>query len=68
MNLAGIEDWRTSRRPRTTLAAQRTRSMSEPTWHNLGAVAELSKRPLQQIHAGSLDIALSYADGKFGAP
>ena len=41
--------------------------MSEPKWHKLGAVAELSKRPLQQIQAGPLDIALSYADGKFGA-
>ena len=41
--------------------------MSESKWHKLGSVAELKKQPLQQLQVGSIQIALSYADGKFGA-
>jgi nitrite reductase/ring-hydroxylating ferredoxin subunit/multimeric flavodoxin WrbA len=41
--------------------------MGEPKWHRLGSAAELSKRPLQQLQIGSIPIALSYSDGKFGA-
>ncbi len=41
--------------------------MSEAKWHKLGRVDELSKLPLQQLGVGSVPIALSYADGKFGA-
>ncbi|MCX6997632.1 MAG: NAD(P)H-dependent oxidoreductase [Kiritimatiellaeota bacterium] len=41
--------------------------MSNPQWHKLGSVAELKKQPLQHLQAGSVPIALSYANGKFGA-
>jgi len=41
--------------------------MSEPQWHKLGAVAELRKQPLQHLRIGSIQIALSHADGRFGA-
>ncbi|MCY3019101.1 MAG: NAD(P)H-dependent oxidoreductase [Planctomycetota bacterium] len=41
--------------------------MSDPKWHKLGAVADLKKQPLQALDIGSVHIALSYADGKFGA-
>lgn len=41
--------------------------MSEEKWHDLGAVAELSKKPLQQLHVGRTKIALSCVDGQFSA-
>lgn len=41
--------------------------MNASRWHRLGPVAELQKRPLQEIRIGSTQIALSYVDGKFGA-
>ena len=36
-------------------------------WHDLGAVAELAQRPLQQISIGRTRIALSCVEGVFGA-
>jgi len=41
--------------------------MGEPQWHKLGSAAELKKKPLQQLEIGSVPVALSYADGQFGA-
>ena len=41
--------------------------MSESTWHDLGSVDELSKTPLRTVTAGKQKIALSYANGVFGA-
>ncbi len=38
-----------------------------PVWHELGTVAELSTKPLRQVTIGRTKIALSWADGKFGA-
>ena len=38
-----------------------------PPWIDLGSVEELRDRPLREIKAGSLRIALSYRDGQFGA-
>lgn len=38
-----------------------------PTWHDLGPVADLASRPLQQIGVGRTRIALSYLDGTFAA-
>ena len=38
-----------------------------PAWVDLGSVEELRDRPLREIKAGSLRIALSYRDGQFGA-
>jgi nitrite reductase/ring-hydroxylating ferredoxin subunit/multimeric flavodoxin WrbA len=38
-----------------------------PIWHELGDVRELSSKPLRQITIGRTKIALSYADGRFGA-
>ena len=41
--------------------------MREPRWHDLGLVAELSRKPLQQIVVDRTRIALSYRNGAFGA-
>ncbi len=41
--------------------------MPDAQWHDLGPVAELAKRSLQQIEVGRTKIALSYANGEFGA-
>jgi multimeric flavodoxin WrbA/nitrite reductase/ring-hydroxylating ferredoxin subunit len=43
--------------------------MAQPTgeWHDLGPVEELKHQPLRQVTIGRLTIALSYADGQFGA-
>ena len=41
--------------------------MSELQWHRLGRVDELKAKPLQQIQAGKVVLALSYRDGEFGA-
>src|SRR5262245_45760033 len=41
--------------------------MADAKWHDLGPVATLRERPLQQIEIGRVRIALSYADGQFGA-
>jgi nitrite reductase/ring-hydroxylating ferredoxin subunit/multimeric flavodoxin WrbA len=41
--------------------------MAEERWHDLGAIAELTDRPLRQIEIGRTKIALSYAGGEFGA-
>jgi nitrite reductase/ring-hydroxylating ferredoxin subunit/multimeric flavodoxin WrbA len=38
-----------------------------PEWHELGDVASLKGKPLRQVTIGRTRIALSYADGKFGA-
>jgi multimeric flavodoxin WrbA/nitrite reductase/ring-hydroxylating ferredoxin subunit len=39
----------------------------KPRWHRLGPVAELKKILLQQVEADGKRIALSFADGQFGA-
>ena len=39
----------------------------QPSWIDLGSVEELRDPPLREIKAGTLRIALSYRDGKFGA-
>jgi multimeric flavodoxin WrbA/nitrite reductase/ring-hydroxylating ferredoxin subunit len=41
--------------------------MRDGTWHDVGAVADLSKQPLQQILAGRAKVALSCVGGTFGA-
>ncbi len=38
-----------------------------PAWIDIGSVEELRDRPLREIKAGALRIALSYRDGQFGA-
>ena len=38
-----------------------------PVWHELGDVAELRTKPLRQLAIGRTKIALSFADGRFGA-
>ena len=43
------------------------RLMADAKWHDLGPVVTLRERPLQQIEIGRVRIALSYADGRFGA-
>ena len=37
------------------------------TWIDIGAANELSALPLQEVHAGSTRIALSFVNGNFGA-
>jgi nitrite reductase/ring-hydroxylating ferredoxin subunit/multimeric flavodoxin WrbA len=41
--------------------------MTDAQWHDLGAVAELSRTPLKQVLVGKAKIALSCVDGTFGA-
>jgi nitrite reductase/ring-hydroxylating ferredoxin subunit/multimeric flavodoxin WrbA len=41
--------------------------MSEARWYDLGPVADLARRPLQQITVGRTKIALTFQDGRFGA-
>jgi len=41
--------------------------MTEKKWHELGPVEFLQQKSLQQIQIDRLKIALSYANGKFGA-
>jgi multimeric flavodoxin WrbA/nitrite reductase/ring-hydroxylating ferredoxin subunit len=41
--------------------------MHMPNWHRLGPVDALKDPPLRQVTIGDLAIALSYADGEFGA-
>lgn len=41
--------------------------MDDSSWHDLGPVAHLRARPLQQIEIGRTKIALSWADGQFAA-
>lgn len=41
--------------------------MNEDQWHDVGEVAELSKKPLQQVLVGRSKIALSCVGGRFGA-
>ena len=41
--------------------------MRKVQWHRLGRVDELKTKPLQQIQAGKVVLALSYRDGEFGA-
>jgi nitrite reductase/ring-hydroxylating ferredoxin subunit/multimeric flavodoxin WrbA len=38
-----------------------------PDWHEIGDVAELKTKPLRQLAIGRTKIALSFADGRFGA-
>jgi nitrite reductase/ring-hydroxylating ferredoxin subunit/multimeric flavodoxin WrbA len=39
--------------------------MTEPNWHDLGAVADLSQRPLQQLVVGRTRLAVSFVNGSF---
>ena len=39
----------------------------EPVWHDLGPVDDLKSPPLRQLVIGRTRIALSWADGEFGA-
>jgi multimeric flavodoxin WrbA/nitrite reductase/ring-hydroxylating ferredoxin subunit len=41
--------------------------VSDPVWHDLGPIEELRQSPLRQIQVGRTRIALSFADGSFGA-
>jgi nitrite reductase/ring-hydroxylating ferredoxin subunit/multimeric flavodoxin WrbA len=41
--------------------------MSDATWHDLGSIEELQNAPLRQLAIGRTRIALSYANGVFGA-
>lgn len=41
--------------------------MPDPKWHDLGAAEELGQAPLRQFVIDRTRIALSYADGVFGA-
>lgn len=41
--------------------------MTEPIWHDLGAIEELKRHALRAVTAGRAKIALSYVDGRFGA-
>lgn len=41
--------------------------MAVEQWHDLGPVADLATKPLQQVTAGSTKIALIYRDGEFSA-
>jgi len=41
--------------------------VSDPRWHRLGAVDDLKTKPLRQVLAGDVWIALSFKDGVFGA-
>ena len=57
-----------------TAAAQNTwfcvrirRMDTSADWHDLGAVDELSLRPLQELKVAGKRIALSFRDGQFGA-
>lgn len=38
-----------------------------PQWHKLGSIVDLQKKPLQQIEVDGKRMALSFADGQFGA-
>ena len=41
--------------------------MAEPQWHDLGPVADLQTKQLQQIAVGRTRIALTWQSGQFGA-
>ena len=41
--------------------------MAHDDWVDVGAAAELSRQPVQQVMLGRARVALSYCDGKFGA-
>jgi nitrite reductase/ring-hydroxylating ferredoxin subunit/multimeric flavodoxin WrbA len=41
--------------------------MTESTWHDLGSVEELAQTALRTLSLGRSKIALSYANGEFGA-
>ncbi len=41
--------------------------MSTGQWHDVGDAAELAQTPLREIHVGRAKIALSFANGTFGA-
>lgn len=42
-------------------------AMTEPNWLDVGAAVDLAARPVHRIEAPGLTLALSYADGGFGA-
>jgi nitrite reductase/ring-hydroxylating ferredoxin subunit len=41
--------------------------MAKDTWHDVGDARELAKEPLQTVLVGRGKVALSCADGTFGA-
>lgn len=41
--------------------------MAEDGWVDVGAAAELSRRPVQQVMLGRTRVALGFRDGRFGA-
>jgi nitrite reductase/ring-hydroxylating ferredoxin subunit/multimeric flavodoxin WrbA len=41
--------------------------MAEARWHEVGPVVEMKQRPLQQVRAAGVLIALSYVNGEFHA-
>jgi len=41
--------------------------MAHDDWVDVGAAAELSRQPVQQVMLGRARVALSHCDGKFGA-
>lgn len=41
--------------------------MADPQWHDLGEIEELMRHRLRQVVVGQTRLALSYADGRFGA-
>jgi len=40
---------------------------SEPNWIDIGAADELKSSPLHRLKAGTVELALSWKDGAFGA-
>src|SRR5262245_40117635 len=41
--------------------------MTDPRWHDLGPIEALQSPPLRQVRVGNVQIALSFANGTFGA-
>jgi multimeric flavodoxin WrbA/nitrite reductase/ring-hydroxylating ferredoxin subunit len=41
--------------------------MSTPAWHRLGPIDQFRQQPLQQVDIAETPIAISFADGQFGA-
>ena len=40
---------------------------NDPKWTDIGAAAQLATQPVQKLSAAGISIALSFADGEFGA-
>lgn len=41
--------------------------MSDVLWHDVGPADKYSSQPVTEVHVGSVKIAITYQDGKFGA-